>query len=164
MTSPFLSPRYPHSGFYIHLCSSVRPFGTNFNFITFQKKLHININTRYPISKYKSQVTHINASLNNNSIVIWLLIIEPEFWSKSLKSLITILVQILRLSIFMHPCLIKFKQLTLHRKESAGILIKIPLEFRSQLHFKTEFWLQFLQNSQVFSCIYHKSFPTSILI
>ena len=38
----FLSPRYPHSGFYIHLCPSVRP-ASNLNFNTnFQNKLKVN--------------------------------------------------------------------------------------------------------------------------
>jgi hypothetical protein len=59
--SYFLSPRYPHSGFYIHLCSFVRPFVRpvpNLNFNKFQKKLQIDMNKRY-LYKYKVSHRHL---------------------------------------------------------------------------------------------------------
>jgi hypothetical protein len=62
VTECFLCPRYPHSGFYIHLCpfvrSFVRSFVPNLNFNKFQKKLQIDMNKRY-LYKYKVSHRHL---------------------------------------------------------------------------------------------------------
>ena len=63
----FLSPRYPHSGFYIHLCPfvrpSVRPSQTSI-------LIHFKRNCKYKVSHSKVQKSVTSLQFLKNSIVI----------------------------------------------------------------------------------------------